>query len=380
MNTVDLTKLASNLFKMASHRTMKIAESLYSKGLISYPRTETKVYHPSIDLKKLFERQAENDFYSGYVQKVIGRLQAPLNGTKDDKAHPPIHPCKAQSRFDDPDELKIYDLIARHFMAQISPDAQGINTHVELQFGDEFFHAEALRVTDLGFLEVYTFDTWKSGRPFPGEWQAGSLVRVSDIKFSESKTTPPLLLSEAELITKMDFHNIGTDATMHEHIKTVQEREYAIKERDLRFKPTMLGMALIQGFRAYENAQHLAKPDLRSRLESDLARIARGELQKREFLDHYVNEMKGIFLRLTDQPGILDSFIRGVRAEETAGGGSDEPETGGGGGGRGGRGRRRGRGGRVGTNHATTGRGRSATNTRRTGRPTRRTTITRVAR
>jgi DNA topoisomerase-3 len=36
-------------------------------------------------------------------------------------------------------------------------------------------------------------------------------------------------LTEADLITKMDQNGIGTDATIHEHIKTVQERGYAAK-------------------------------------------------------------------------------------------------------------------------------------------------------
>lgn len=37
-------------------------------------------------------------------------------------------------------------------------------------------------------------------------------------------------MSESELITLMDKNGIGTDATIHEHIKTIQEREYAIKK------------------------------------------------------------------------------------------------------------------------------------------------------
>lgn len=46
---------------------------------------------------------------------------------------------------------------------------------------------------------------------------------------SEGKTTPPSLLTESELIGMMDKNGIGTDSTIHEHIKTIQEREYAEK-------------------------------------------------------------------------------------------------------------------------------------------------------
>ena len=50
------------------------------------------------------------------------------------------------------------------------------------------------------------------------------------IKIESGKTCAPTPLTEADLISKMDFHGIGTDATIHEHIKTVQDRGYAIKQ------------------------------------------------------------------------------------------------------------------------------------------------------
>ena len=45
----------------------------------------------------------------------------------------------------------------------------------------------------------------------------------------------------------MDRNGIGTDATIAQHITTIQEREYAIKENGQRFRPTKLGIALVEG-------------------------------------------------------------------------------------------------------------------------------------
>ena len=61
-------------------------------------------------------------------------------------------------------------------------------------------------------------------------------------------TRPPPLLSEADLLGCMDKAGIGTDATMHDHIKKLLDRFYAIKDSSTRFSPTKLGEALVMGY------------------------------------------------------------------------------------------------------------------------------------
>jgi DNA topoisomerase-3 len=63
----------------------------------------------------------------------------------------------------------------------------------------------------------------------------------------EGTTQAPKALTEADLITKMDNNGIGTDATIHEHIKTVQERGYATKETQY-FLPTPIGLSLVEAY------------------------------------------------------------------------------------------------------------------------------------
>ena len=63
----------------------------------------------------------------------------------------------------------------------------------------------------------------------------------------ESKTQPPAYLTEAELISKMDKNGIGTDATIHEHIKTIQDRSYVVKQGSI-FKPTVRGCKLVEAY------------------------------------------------------------------------------------------------------------------------------------
>ena len=88
----------------------------------------------------------------------------------------------------------------------------------------------------------------------------------------EGETSPPNLLSEADLIALMEKHGIGTDATHAEHIETIKTRQYVGVQNDGRFLPCSLGMGLVQGYDAMGIA--LSKPNLRAELEADLKRWA----------------------------------------------------------------------------------------------------------
>ena len=87
----------------------------------------------------------------------------------------------------------------------------------------------------------------------------------------EGETSPPQLLSEADLISLMEKHGIGTDATHADHIETIKSRQYAGVQGDGRFLPCSLGMGLVQGYDAMGIA--LSKPNLRAELEADLKRL-----------------------------------------------------------------------------------------------------------
>lgn len=90
----------------------------------------------------------------------------------------------------------------------------------------------------------------------------------------------------------MDQNGIGTDATIHEHIKTIQDRGYAIKQGQ-HFIPTQLGLNLVK---AYEHVGiELYKPNLRSQVEKQLKLIERGEKRKKEVLKDCLKEMRKIF-------------------------------------------------------------------------------------
>jgi len=71
-------------------------------------------------------------------------------------------------------------------------------------------------------------------------------LQVINSCMDASRTLPPSLLNETDLITLMDKYGIGTDATIHEHISKIQKRNFA-QQTNKQFKPTQLGLALVIG-------------------------------------------------------------------------------------------------------------------------------------
>lgn len=69
LTTVELQKKGAQYLRMSSKRIMDIAEQLYTKGYISYPRTETDQFDDAIDLNKLIQNQRDNSQWGSYAQE-----------------------------------------------------------------------------------------------------------------------------------------------------------------------------------------------------------------------------------------------------------------------------------------------------------------------
>uniref|UniRef100_A0A453IUE6 DNA topoisomerase n=2 Tax=Aegilops tauschii subsp. strangulata TaxID=200361 RepID=A0A453IUE6_AEGTS len=92
----------------------------------------------------------------------------------------------------------------------------------------------------------------------------------------------------------MDKAGIGTDATMHEHIKKLLDRCYATKDANSRFSPTNLGEALVMGYD--EMGYELWKPYLRAMMEADMKSVSVGTKSKAQVLEGCLQQMKACFL------------------------------------------------------------------------------------
>ncbi|KAK3741507.1 hypothetical protein QZH41_002967 [Actinostola sp. cb2023] len=116
LDTVELEKLASRKMRINAKETMKIAEKLYNKGFISYPRTETNMFPSSLNLVELIEKQTQDQEWGGFATGVLTQGPNPRQGRKTDNAHPSIHPTNYTNNLQG-NEKRVYEFIVHHFLA-----------------------------------------------------------------------------------------------------------------------------------------------------------------------------------------------------------------------------------------------------------------------
>ncbi|KAG2418694.1 DNA topoisomerase III [Aspergillus terreus] len=322
LTTVDLQMMGSRYLRLDSQKIMKVAEALYTKGFISYPRTETDQFDKGIDLKKLVEKQLPDSNWGQYARGLLdGGFRTPRAGRHNDRAHPPIHPiCWVSPSTLSADEKKVYEFVVRRFLACCSEDAKGQSTEVEIEYGDEMFHAKGLIVLERNYLDVYVYDKWESSQKLP-PFQMGETFEPTEAKIFDGKTTPPNYLTEPELIGLMDANGIGTDATMAEHIAKVKTRQYvavhsrgsgrnAVKE----LIPTRLGIALVEGYdnvvAGLSDSISLSKPFLRKEMEARMREICAGSKTRQQVVHESLEKYREVFIHTQRRINILKEACR----------------------------------------------------------------------
>lgn len=157
LNTIELQMRASRYLRISSDDTMTAAESLYQKGILSYPRTETDFFKEGFELIPLIQEHCAHPEWGQFCQNILNNngFEHPKNGGHDDQAHPPIHPTKSVhlGEIQDPKERKIYELVTRHFLACCAKDAKGDQTTVQIQFDSAL---DGANYPNLGKVDVNT--------------------------------------------------------------------------------------------------------------------------------------------------------------------------------------------------------------------------------
>ena len=324
--TLELQKKGSQYLRMSGERIMKVAEELYQGGYVSYPRTETTLYKDGYDLEGLVRKQAgsRNAQWSSYADQLVssGRFRWPQSGGKDDGAHPPIHPTKpydggSDNSSNSGEKMRVYEFIARHFLASCSPDALGQETKIGIMVTSERFKCTGLMVLEKNWLEVFPWAKWGGSETLPN-LERGQRFMPQQVQLHQGRTEPPSRMRETDLLAKMDAYGIGTDATVADHIAKQLDRGYATKdEANLTFAPTPLGESLISAYRKM-GLESLWLPTLRGSIEQNIAAVARGAMTKERVLQDAIRHFGETFRVADQRKHMLVEEVRSIVFSNTA--------------------------------------------------------------
>jgi DNA topoisomerase-3 len=140
LNTVKMLKVASKTFGMSAHETMHVAEHLYLRGYITYPRSESTTFSPNFNFNEILEQHRSHPEWGKIASNLLNNgFSKPKKGV-DAGDHPPITPVRSGTKDSLGDrEWKLYSFITRTFLGCISDDAVYDQVKIMVQIGGESF-------------------------------------------------------------------------------------------------------------------------------------------------------------------------------------------------------------------------------------------------
>ena len=320
----DLTSLqrdANRRFGFSARRTLQAAQSLYEdKKAITYPRTSSR--YLSGDMVPFLKPTAETlvpiGDYAAAARYVLGLDRLPLQRVVNDARvddHHAIIPTDVEHPVDrfSPDERRIFDLVARRFLAVFHPAARYQRTEVVTFVEDERFRTRGKITLEPGWRGVYGLesDLDKQARAAQDEETAdesaelpeleqGQAVKCVEAEFEDKQTKPPPRYTEATLLSAMETagkriddeelreamkdSGLGTPATRAETIEVLIRREY-IERAGKELQPTPKGLQVITMLEEHP----LTSPELTGDWEKRLSDIEHGSGDRDEFIKGIVD-------------------------------------------------------------------------------------------
>ncbi|WP_297420076.1 DNA topoisomerase I [Thermococcus sp.] len=284
-----LQREAYSAFGYSPKKTLEIAQRLYEKGLQSYPRTSSQKLPKNLNFRTILQNLAKLSEYKPFAHALLGeeRLK-PVEGKKDDPAHPAIYPTGELSKPGDltKDERNIYDLIVRRFLALFMEPAVRETMKVVVNSNSHRFILSGARTVKEGWLKVYgkyvKFDevilpVFKEGEP----------VKVLQIKREKKKTKPPARYSPAAVIKRMEDLGIGTKATRAQILETLYNRGYIEGKRKIKVTP--LGMRVVEALE--KNVPDIVSVELTKAFEENMEKIMAGKANREQVIEESKNQL-----------------------------------------------------------------------------------------
>ena len=300
--TMFLKEASSHGF--STNEAMKIAEELYMNGLISYPRTDNTIY-PPLPFKSILKK-IEKVFPIEVKMLYKMMREKPMKGKKFSKDHPPIHPVDAKEL--EGKHKKIYEIIARRFMATLCRDDILETKKAKISINDEIFHANGMIIKEKNWRKLYPMKLKEEIIP---DLEEGERIKIIDVKKIKGETKPPKRYTQGSLIVEMERKGLGTKSTRHEIIGKLYQRKY-IKGRQI--IPTPSAFAVVEALK--NGAEIITKPDMTAHLEKEMDEIAEGKKSFNEVVEKSKEMLRKAFEILEKNESRIGEAIKNALAKQ----------------------------------------------------------------
>lgn len=279
--TSTLQQAASTRLGFSPSRTMRIAQKLYEAGHITYMRTD------STTLSKQAVAQIASTIEKEFGKEMVELRTFAAKSKNAQEAHEAVRPTNAAKRSagSDADEERLYALIWARTIASQMKDARVMRTKILANVTSRSipdFQANGSRTIFQGWLDA---DPGARGEDVELPKVApGDALALVDISSLEKFTEPPSRYSEAGLVKELEKRGIGRPSTYASIIKTLEDREYVIKEnRNLR--PTDTGEVVSTFLEEYFGPY--ISDTFTAEMEDKLDLIADGSMQYEKTLSDF---------------------------------------------------------------------------------------------
>ncbi|WP_445244642.1 type I DNA topoisomerase [Microcoleus sp. OTE_8_concoct_300] len=311
--TSTLQQEANRKLRLGARETMRIAQSLYERGFITYMRTDS--VHLSEQAIAAARSCVQELYGSEYLSPQPRKYTTKSKGAQE--AHEAIRP--AGSTFRTPQQtgldgidFRLYDLIWKRTVASQMADSRQTHVTVLTQVEDAGFRSSGKRIDFPGFLRAYVEGSDDPDAALEDQevilpaLKVGDKPNCKDLEAVGHETQPPARYTEASLVKMLESEGVGRPSTYASIIGTIVDRGYA----------KLIANALIPTFTAFAVTTLLEThfPDLvdtgfTSRMEQTLDEIATGEAKWLPYLQKFYTGETGLATQVKEQESQIDAKV-----------------------------------------------------------------------
>ena len=323
-NLAELQNECSKKFKISPDKTLEIAQNLYEKKLVTYPRTDARVLSTAIakviskNLNNLVKNYKDEEIQSILKEmsdnKYVGKLEKTkyVNDKKITDHYAIIPTGQGFENYEKLSELEqqILKLITKRFLAIFYPPAEFNKLNIVIDIDKEKFTSSDKICIAQGYQKILkNKELDEEDKQLPKiNYKKGDKLEVENYEIKNSETTPPTrynsgtiilamenagkLIEDEELREQIKGAGIGTSATRAEIIKKLEKIDYIqINNKTQIVTPTQKGEAIFDIVRM--SMQDILNPKLTASWEKGLDLVAKKEIKPEEFmqkLEKYIRE------------------------------------------------------------------------------------------